>query len=80
MRSKFVHEATLFLLPKPLSEGFGGSSWLFDYFEYKFTTRKYLYKGAIMLGLFSKLFTELVQKYLKALMDKYIEARSEKSS
>ena len=77
MRSKFVHEAKLFLLPKPLPKGVGGSSWLFDYFEYKFTTRKRFYKGTIRLGLFSKLFTELVQKYLKALMDKYIEARSE---
>jgi len=78
MRSKFVHEAKLFLLPKPLPEGSFGSSWLFDFFEYKFITREYFYRGTLKFGLFSILFTELVQKYLKALMEKYIEARRER--
>jgi hypothetical protein len=81
MRSKFVHEARLFLLPTPLPRGTAGSSWLFDFFEYEFkSARKLSYKGTLRFGLLSWLFTELVQKYLKALMDKYIEAKSERSS
>jgi len=81
MRSKFVHEARLFLLPTPLPKGTAGSSWLFDFFEYEFkSARKLSYKGMLRFGLLSGLFTELVQKYLKALMDKYIEAKSERSS
>jgi len=77
MRSKFVHEAKLFLLPQPLAEGVGGSSFLFDLYEYKFTQRKRSYKGVIKLGLLSIQFTELVQKYLKMLLDRYIETRTE---
>jgi len=76
LRSKFVHEAKLFVLPKPLPQGVGGSSWLVDYFEYKFITRDYFYKGTIMLELFGIQFTELVQKYLKTIMNNYVETRS----
>lgn len=73
MRSKFVHEAKLFLFPKPLPEGVGGSSSLFDYIEYRFTRKDYFHKGLIKLELFSNQFTELVKKYLKKLMQRYTE-------
>jgi len=75
MRSRFVHEAKLFFFPKPLPKGVGGSSWLVDYVEYEFITKNYLHKGSIMLDLFSSRFTELVKKYLKKLMQRYIETR-----
>lgn len=75
MRSRFVHEAKLFFLPKPLPEGVGGSSWLVDYVEYKFITKDFFHKGSIMLELFSSQFIELVKKYLKKLMQRYIETR-----
>jgi len=77
LRSRFVHEAKLFSFPKPLPEGVGGSSWLVDYTEYKFTTRNYLHQGPIMLGLFSNQLTELVKQYLKRMMQKYVETREE---
>lgn len=76
MRSRFVHEAKVFFLPKPLPEGVAGSSWFVDYLEYKFTTRRHFHKGLVTLEIFSNQFTKLVQKYLKSLLDKYIETRS----
>lgn len=78
LRSRFVHEAKLFFLPRPLPKGVGGSSWLFDYLEYKFATGA-CFKGTIMMELFSAQFTELVQKNLKALMINYVEKKSLKS-
>jgi len=80
MRSRFVHEAKLFFLPKPLPEGVGGSSSFVDYLQYKFITKDYFHKGTIMLNLFSHQFADLVQKYLMATLDKYIEVRSEEKS
>ena len=75
LRSRFVHGAELFLFPKPLPEGVGGSSWLVDYTEYRFITRDYFHKDSIILELFSHQFPKLVRKYLKELMQTYIESR-----
>lgn len=75
LRSKFVHEAQLFFLPKPLPQGVGGSSFLVDYVEYDFQTKKYSHKGSVMLHLFSNQFVKLGKKYLTQLIQAYLKAR-----
>lgn len=75
LRSKFVHEAKLFFLPKPLPQGVGGSSWLVDYIEYDFTTKDCSYKGNVMLDLFSSQLVKLGRKYLTQLIQAYLKAR-----
>jgi len=73
LRNRFVHEARLINFPEPLPGGVGGSSWLYDYVEYRFLSGRY-FQGTIKMDLFSERLVKLGRKYLKQLMQDYLEA------
>ena len=75
LRSKFVHEAKLLLLPDPLPNGVGGSSWLIDYIKYDFLTKEYKHEGNVSLEIFSNNLVKLGKKYLKKLIQTYLKTR-----
>ena len=74
IRSKFVHEAQLYLFPEPLQKGFGGTSSSFNYIDYRFRNRGQ-YNGLIKMDLFPSIFIHLVKIKLKKLMDTFIETK-----
>jgi hypothetical protein len=76
LRSRFIHEAKLFLLPKPLPNGVGGSSHLIDYLkEYEFITKRIKFEGIVKFELFSDQLVNILKKYLKQLIQAYLKNR-----